>query len=259
MQAYWLHNIATTPIGDPVEFQTISVKRSYEHIVRQIEDQIRHGHLVRGQKLPTEREMGDMFGVSRWVVREAVKVLITMGLVTSHQGSGIYVSDDPIPSISRALTLSVKPDKASIGSLYEAREVLEVAITQLAAARRTDAQVTDMRQLLQTMDEAMAANDYGVFGPADTGLHEAIDDAAGNPYLTAMHRAIFDMQTRVVPLIVGPLGTIEAMRIAMASHTSIVDAIDAGDVPGAAAAAREHVRSSSVVREFGRPARKEDA
>ena len=82
--------------------------RPFERIAREIAEQIRAGQLVRGQKLPTEREMGEHFGVSRGVIREAVKMLDAMGLVESRQGSGTRVRSAP----RRPLALRLKEDPA---------------------------------------------------------------------------------------------------------------------------------------------------
>src|ERR671910_654816 len=92
-------------------FRSVILTRSYEQVVEQIQDGIRSGTLVPGQRLPTERELGESFRVSRAVVREALKVLAAMGLVESRQGSGNYISAKPVPSISRALILSATPDE----------------------------------------------------------------------------------------------------------------------------------------------------
>ena len=78
-------------------FRAVILTRSYEQVVQQIQEGIRSGSLVPGQRLPTERELGESFGVSRAVVREALKVLAAMGLVESRQGSGNYFAPTRSP------------------------------------------------------------------------------------------------------------------------------------------------------------------
>ncbi|MGH2557596.1 MAG: FadR/GntR family transcriptional regulator, partial [Thermomicrobiales bacterium] len=107
-------------------FRSVLVTRSYEQVVEQIHDEIRSGALTAGQRLPTERELAESFGVSRGVVREALKVLASMGLVEARQGSGNYISANPVPSISRALILSATPDEQSMQALFEVREPMEI-------------------------------------------------------------------------------------------------------------------------------------
>src|SRR5215211_1137494 len=125
-------------------FKSVTVTRSYEQVVKQVGDAIQRGALPRGQKLPTERELADSFGVSRGVVREAVKVLTTMGLVESRQGSGTYVRTDPLPAVTHALTLSVEPEEHAIGRLFEFRQALEALAARRAAERRSDAQAASI-------------------------------------------------------------------------------------------------------------------
>ena len=79
-----------------MSFSAVTVVRPYEQIVRQIQEAIRDNALSEGDRLPTERELAETFGVSRSVVREAIKVLSAQGLVESRQGSGLYVRNRPI-------------------------------------------------------------------------------------------------------------------------------------------------------------------
>ncbi|HKG27352.1 MAG TPA: GntR family transcriptional regulator, partial [Thermomicrobiales bacterium] len=141
-----------------MDFRSVLVTRSYEQVVQQIRGRIRSGMLVPGQRLPTERELADSFGVSRGVIREALKVLGSMGLVESRQGSGTYVCSNPVPSISRALTLSATTEEHSIFRLYELREPLDVAAARLAAQRRTAEQIEAMRQHAEESAHAAATD-----------------------------------------------------------------------------------------------------
>jgi DNA-binding FadR family transcriptional regulator len=217
--------------------------RSYEQVARQIETQILRGDLTPGQKLPTERAMGERFGVSRGVVREAIKVLSTMGLVESRQGSGIYVRNNPIPSISRALTLSVTPEPRSVLRLFEFREEMEALAAHSAALRHTEAQVATLERILEANRQTIVGADWEVFGDTDHELHLAIADASDNPYLYAVVTATRQMQRDVMRLVARRTGTI---RTAVAQHTQVVAAIAAGEAEAAAAAMREHMRYSAT-------------
>jgi DNA-binding FadR family transcriptional regulator len=128
----------------PVPFAEVTVSRSYEQIVQQIQDGILRGEFGHGQKLPTERELGQAFGVSRATVRDAMRVLGTMGLIEARQGSGIYVRHDPVPVVSRALTLSVTPDEQSVDHLFTFREGLETQAVRLATERHSADQLAAM-------------------------------------------------------------------------------------------------------------------
>ncbi len=124
-----------------MSFSAVTVVRPYEQIVRQIQAAIRDNALSEGDRLPTERELAETFGVSRSVVREAIKVLSAQGMVESRQGSGLFVRNRPIESVSRAIVLSVSPDLMSVDRLFEFRKLLEVDAARLAALRATPEQI----------------------------------------------------------------------------------------------------------------------
>lgn len=211
--------------------------RPHERIAEQIGEQIRDGRLVRGQKLPTEREMSERFGVGRGVVREAVRMLDAMGLVESRQGSGIYVRNNPIPSISRALTFSVTPEEQSVASLFEFRTVLEVAAAAQAAIRRTEAQLEAIRCAATATAEAAPHFTDDVWHNADQRFHHAVSDASGNPYLAVAIDAVRQMQRDVTRLIREMRGSAGAAE----QHRAIAEAIAARCPERAAAAMRTHI------------------
>jgi GntR family transcriptional regulator, transcriptional repressor for pyruvate dehydrogenase complex len=211
--------------------------RPFERIAREFAEQIRAGRLVRGQKLPTEREMGEHFGVSRGVIREAVKMLDAMGLVESRQGSGIYVRNNPIPSISRAMTLSVTPDEQSIAALFEFRAILEASAAERAAKRRTE---SDCHALDVTVIEGLAAaraGDAARWHAVDNRFHRAVADASGNPYLGVAIDAVREMQVGVIQMIRELGGSPPAAE----HHRAIAAAIVASDPSAAAERMRAHI------------------
>ena len=222
------HSAGTTlysTVADPPG-QDSRERRPYARVVEQIEAEIREGRLVRGQKLPTEQQLAAHFGVTRGVVREAVKVLEATGLVAAQQGSGIYVRNDQIPVISRALTLSIRPDLASVLSLFEFREPLEVLAAELAAQRRTEADLAAMRRWVAEGYAAAAADDFAAFGRADEGFHLAVCDASGNPYLRVVLGAVLQMRHVLAYLIDHAYGSVES---GAENHDRIAAAIAAGD------------------------------
>jgi len=224
-------------------FRSVLVTRSYEQVVQQIRDRIRGGALVPGQRLPTERELADSFGVSRGVIREALKVLGSMGLVESRQGSGTYVCSNPVPSISRALTLSATTEEHSIFRLYELREPLDVAAARLAAQRRTAEQIEAMRQHAEESAHAAATDDVPAFSRADDLYHFAVCAAADSPYLTLVLSAVREINASVIALIMRLPGS---MHVACDHHLRITEAIVRGDPDLAAESMATHVRYSAT-------------
>jgi DNA-binding FadR family transcriptional regulator len=225
-------------------FSSVTVVRPYEHIVSQVQREIREGNLPRGARLPTERELAESFGVSRSVVREAIKVLAAIGLVESRQGSGLYVRHDPIPVVTRAFILSVSPDAESVDRLFEFRLVLEAEAARLAAARRSDDDLAALREALALCDPERDADDWDLFGRADSRLHLAIAHASGNPYLEVAIATAREMQRDVVSLFADHPGS---MRVAVGHHHDLVDAIDRGDAEAAATLMATHIGYTSAI------------
>lgn len=217
--------------------------RSSESVARQLEAQIHAGALVRGQRLPSERELSQRFGVSRGIVREAIKLLEGTGTLQSRHGSGVYLTGDASPSISRALTLSVTPDDAALNDLFTFREELEVVAARFAATHRAEEDATALRDALAANVRAIAAEDWDAFGETDAALHVAVAAAARNSYLATVIAATRQMHRDVTRLFTRHAG---AMPTARAQHERIVAAILARDSEGAAAAMREHVRYTAV-------------
>lgn len=224
--------------NSPPKFETVSTVRSYQQIVQQVENAVRQGRLTRGERLPTERELAAMFDVSRGVVREAIKVLDAMGLVVTRQGSGLYVRNDTIPSVTRAFILSVSPDSESVERLFEFRRGLEIDAARHAATRRTDDDIIEIQDAVETGADAADPDDWLRFTDADARFHAAIANASGNAYLAVAIATSRDMQRDVVKLFSHQPGSIKS---AIDHHQHILDAIITGDAEAAATHMAEHI------------------
>lgn len=222
-----------------MSFSAVTVVRPYEQIVRQIQAAIRDNELEEGDRLPTERELAETFGVSRSVVREAIKVLSAQGLVESRQGSGLYVRNRPIESVSRAIVLSVSPDLMSVDRLFEFRKLLEVDAARLAAMRASSEQIAALAAVLESYEPAPDGGpNWERFAAVDNAIHAQIAEAAGNPYLTVMVESVRELMQDIVVLIADHPGSIDD---AMRHHRSIVNAIAQRDAERAAAEMDAHV------------------
>ncbi len=212
--------------------------------------QIDAGTLRPGDRLPTEQQLAQAYGVSRTVVREAVHQLKSRERVTSRQGSGVFVAPSAAHQplvFDPALLDSVQ----SVVHVVEVRRVLEAEIAALAAERATRAQVAAMRRALKAIDAAAAAGHDGV--AEDLAFHRAIGEATGNPqfrlllgfleqYLRAGMRITRANEAR----------RRDFMEAVQLEHRAIFDAIAAHDPAAARRRAREHlVRSERRLIEGG--------
>lgn len=227
-----------------MSFNSVTVFRPSDQIIQQIQDAIRNGDLARGDKLPTERALCEQFGVSRSVVREAIKALDAMGLVESRQGSGIFVRNNPIESVSRAFVLSVSPDAESVDCLFEFRQSLEKEAARLAAIRATDQHISEIDEVLAWMDLRPAPDDWSTFAKVDIRFHHLVAEASGNPYLQVAIASVRDMSRDIVRVFSEHAGSLEE---AMRHHQRILQAIRQHDPEAASIAMVEHISYTSGV------------
>lgn len=222
-------------------FRSVSVTRSYEQVVEQLLERIHAGAFAPNERLPTERELGQMFGVSRGVIREAIKVLGTLGVVESRQGSGTYVSANLVPMVSRALVLSAKPEERSLLELMEFRMPLERFAARLAAERRTDAQRDSILAAAAETRQSIDSGGWDRFGEADNRFHALIYEAAGNPFLHTVMSAVREIQHNTVALVASSSGSIP---VAADHHDQLAAAIADGDAERADQCMAEHIAYS---------------
>ena len=162
-----------------IYFEPIRPKKISEEIVIQIKQLISKGELKPGDRIPSERELATMLGVSRPSVREAIMVLDAMGFLEARQGGGTFVRALTETSIMDPLAkLIEKRDPELLRSLAEVRMGLESWSAYLAAQRATAADVAELRRLYGEMEEQAA---QGGWDPdVDAEFHYAITAASHN-------------------------------------------------------------------------------
>ncbi len=219
-------------------YRQVQTARLYEQIVEQIESQVLTGKLHYGDRLPTERELAEQFGVSRTVVREAVKTLREKGLVQSHQGRGTFITDGTARSVRHSLGFMMQIGAAEgAGNLTEAREILEPEIAARAATRADAASVAAMRQAVATMDAAL--DDADAFIEADLAFHLALAKATQNAFIPTLLNPIVDLLREDRKRIFNTPG---APRRGQLYHKRILDAVVRRDPEAARKAMRAHLR-----------------
>jgi len=230
---------------DPALFDSIQqVPNLRSGLVDALAAQIESGDLAPGQRLPTEQAIMTATGVSRTVVREAFAALRARGLITTRQGLGAFVSDDPKP---RSFSI-VPTDLWSIDdviSVLELRIGIEAEAAGLAALRRDEDDLKRMRARLAALEAAIGEGDSGA--AEDAAFHRALLAATHNPYYTRL----FDTFGNVmIPRHWAHFETMEPAErrrhlVRMRrEHEAIVAAIEAGDRAAASRALRAHLTKS---------------
>jgi len=225
------------------------VQSSYIQVSDQLRDLILRGDLATGQKLPSEAEMAPLFGVSRSTIREALRILVTEGLLTTRRGvqGGTFVAELDSSRIEGVLntTLHVLALTNQVGAadFLEAWQALEVPAARLAARRRGGDVLAELERTSRDMP-VKAARDARL---AQSGeFHSAVLVASGNYLLEAMGRPVSAVArvrfSRTVP-------TVDFWRTNTEEHRRIYAAIKAGDEERAQAEAAAHV--SGLLQYYG--------
>ncbi|MBM7654500.1 FadR/GntR family transcriptional regulator [Neobacillus cucumis] len=155
-----------------MNFNPVSSKKLYMQIYNQILSEIQSGSFKIGDKLPAERELCEMFGVSRAPIRQALSALELNGIIYSRQGEGVYVKSNQLAT-DQSFFKSISPE-----DIVEARMNIEPLIVQFAVQRATDEDIEELRSTIKQMEEETSS---GVYVPeTDEKLHAGIAKASHN-------------------------------------------------------------------------------
>ena len=215
---------------------------AYETIATQIRDLFTSDNLKPGDRLPTEHELSEQLGVSRTVVREAVKVLVATGLVYTRRGSGLYVSDKEIP-FATTLSDSMGPvDPTQVVNLYEFRFTLELPAARLAAERITPHELRDLREIVALNQQSAKTEQRRQWSESDAAFHRGIAQATHNPFLATTIANASRAQGWVFDIASGR--TQELLLIYASQHASVLEAIQEGESDAAVQAMQIHLETS---------------
>ena len=173
-------------------FQAARQTKVFEDVVDQIQEAILDGRLKTGDTLPSERQLKDMFNISRGTLREALRVLEQKGLIEIKLGvgGGSVVKDLNADQVSEGLALLIRSQKVSLNHLAEFREEVEGIVAARAAAKKSSA---DIGKLTDLLSEARKCIDAGTsqrdaFLENDKRIHMTLAHMAANPiYISVLH------------------------------------------------------------------------
>jgi GntR family transcriptional regulator, transcriptional repressor for pyruvate dehydrogenase complex len=219
--------------------------RLSDRVADAIRERILTERLQPGDALPSERELAKQFGVSRTVIREAIRTLDAKGLLEVRTGSGVRivaVDSDTVRESIRHFVQAAVPDARQVA---EVRAALEVAAAGLAAER---AGAEDLASLGAAVDRfARSLADVEAATQADLAFHRAIAAATRNELFLLLHDSIGDA------LVTSRRDSLRAGReervLVLEAHRRIRDAVAAHDRPAAEAAMREHLDRLATARQ----------
>lgn len=205
-------------------------------ITRRLLEYLLAGHVQPGDRIPSERQLAATLGVGRSVVREALKSLTLLGLVEVRQGDGTYLKRADSELLPQVIEWGLLLGEKRVDDLIEAREHLEVLVAGLAAERRDEGALRDLRTHLDQMHEAMGDADR--FVAADVAFHLRVAEASGNGTL---HSIMSGIRTLLQVWISRVMHAASDYRPSYDDHVAILEAIEAGDVAASRAAMVRHM------------------
>ena len=165
---------AAEPFGEAVTREP----RLSDKIAEMMRQAIIARGLTAGTPLPSERELGEQFGVSRTVVREAVRALVAKGIVEVRSGSGLRVAAVDEDTVSESLTWYIRGGSLEYEQVHEIRSMIEVQMAGLAAERRTEEQLILLREAHEQLKSVIG--DFEAAALADLVFHDLIARATQN-------------------------------------------------------------------------------
>ncbi len=225
-----------------------------EEVVSRLREMIHSGDLKSGDRLPPERDLARQLGVSRPTLRAGIRTLAAVGVLKSKQGAGTFVVEaDASPALdSNPLRLMASLHGFSSAEMFEARLLLEMAITGLAAERATSehlaALAEELAEMFATLDEP---EEYLVH---DMRFHQIIAAASGNRIITALMNMVasilFDVRSKTVH-------RARDLKESADMHRQIFRAIRDSETDSARNAMRDHLllaqkaQAEELVENFG--------
>ncbi|HXW14071.1 MAG TPA: FadR/GntR family transcriptional regulator [Terriglobia bacterium] len=172
------------------DFAAIRRNKVYEDVARQLERLILK-KLKPGDKLPSERELSDMLGVSRSSIRDAIRSLELVGMVEPRQGAGTIVKEVTADAVVNPLANALKRKEELVSELLDFRRMLEPPLAARAAAHATADDTSEMEEILDRQEEKLHRGESTI--SEDTEFHYAVALASGNSVVLKVLDIIMDM------------------------------------------------------------------
>lgn len=229
----------------PFALGRVAVPKASDVLANRLREQILEGTLAEGSALPVERELAASVGLSRGVVRDALRVLEIEGLITTRPGraGGSFVRRPDSTTLQRSLSALVSGRGVDFQSLLETRDALEPAAAELAALNRTDDDLERLDEASLLLRDAM--DDIPTFLQRNAEWHMAVVAASQNEImqiiLDSLSRAIVEATD------IADFNNERTMAETVAAHDRILAAIRKRDAEKARTAMSKHVHGYRVL------------
>lgn len=176
------------PLGVNIIFNKLEKQSLVDQVYSQIEQRIKNNSWAIGMRIPKEAELMEQFGVSRNTLREAVRALVHVGLLSTRQGDGTFV----IANSELHSVLQKRVQNSTVVEVLEVRHALDREAVALACLRRTDEDLQQMDHYADLCQQHIDAGQIAEFVEADFKLHQAITTASYNQLLIDLYAHLFE-------------------------------------------------------------------
>jgi GntR family transcriptional repressor for pyruvate dehydrogenase complex len=220
-------------------FEPVQTATTFEETVERLGTAIRLGLLAPGARLPPERDLAEQLGIARSTLRQALTALTESGHLIAQRGrgGGTFVAEAPPISASARVELGAGEWR----ELLDYRIAVEVGAVVLAAERIVPAQLTVLREHIETMRNV---EDFAIYRRADVFFHLGVAEATGSPRLVA---AMTELQGRMSELIAHIAHPVPVLEKSNAQHAQLVTLLELRDAYAAARLIREHLQGTEKV------------
>jgi GntR family transcriptional repressor for pyruvate dehydrogenase complex len=204
-----------------------------------LEEQILAGRLAAGAKLPSERQLAERHGLSRPVVREALRSLVERNLIEIQPGRGAFVRRARLSDAAGRLDALYRRTQPTPRDVVEARTMIEATAAALAAERASEEDLRAMESALTGFERSAGILDQA---RCDLAFHLAVARAAHNPVVETIFGSITGL---TVELMLRSLADSTVTRVSVPYHRRIADAIHQRDPERARSLMAEHLAVAS--------------
>lgn len=227
------------------QFQPVVTKRASEAIYEQVKELIVSGALKPGDRLPSERNMLDMFQRSRPTIREALRMLERSGYIRTVPGSnGAIVQEPSNANVQQTMEDAMQLGQISLAEMSEYRKISEAATVAWAAQRNTPQELEALAQTVHQM--SLCIDDYEKFVDMDSQFHGLLAAAAKNQVSVAMNETLSKLNRSFVKdkmATLSPSGRKKMCQKVQSMHETILAAVQAHDEAGARKAMAQHLEA----------------
>lgn len=221
-----------------MKIQPIQKINAVEQVFEQMQGLLIEGVWRLGDKLPSENELSENFGVSRMTIRQALQKLKALGLIETRSGSGSYVREINLEdSLTKVISLMYIGEPSQM-HVFQFREMIDSESARLATSAADDNSLQKMEKLLEKMQRSADKDDKIAFSKHDLNFHMIIVKLTGNPMIIKAYDILKNVLSESMNYVIEKMKYAPALEF----HRKILDAMKNKDADRAEKLMREHIR-----------------